>query len=413
MVSQSQSSSSPRVLRWRSQCHAVRSEAGAAMRPTRLPRTAARCAPDRPSCSSRDGGRSCRMAHRATCSTPTERGRTSSRESTSTRGRAADGSSAPSAGAAGPTGGDAGLHQLGGAALGLVLDRGAAGPELGGALGARMRSTRAHSAGPSPRGRATWRPRLRRVRWLACGRALVARESVRKAAERCGVAPSTAFRWRHRCVAQAGEPGVPLAGLVEADETCFRHSRKGERNLNRKPRRRGGPARRRGLSREPVPVRVATARGGGTAGAVLETASQANLQAALEPLLASDAVLVTDDGTGPPGCARSLGGLHEAVNRAAGQRVRGSHPIQTVNQRHRQLQQFLLPFHGVADEVPRQLPALASGDRSGQPALPAGLPARLLGTPMHTFRELSQNQRLAAQNTPNSARIAPRLANLG
>ncbi len=27
---------------------------------------------------------------------------------------------------------------------------------------------------------------------------------------------------------------------------------------------------------------------------------------------------------------------------------RGSHPIQTVNQRHRQLKQFLLPFHGVA-----------------------------------------------------------------
>ncbi len=32
-------------------------------------------------------------------------------------------------------GGDAGLHQLGGAALGLVLDRGAAGPELEGPLG--------------------------------------------------------------------------------------------------------------------------------------------------------------------------------------------------------------------------------------------------------------------------------------
>ncbi len=81
---------------------------------------------------------------------------------------------------------------------------------------------------------------------------------------------------------------------------------------------------------------------------MLETASQANLQAVRKPLLASDAVLVTDGGTGRPGCARSLGVQHEAVNRAAGQRLRGSHPIQTVNQRHRQLQQFLLPFHGVA-----------------------------------------------------------------
>ena len=118
-----------------------------------------------------------------------------------------------------------------------------------------------------------------RERWLA-------RESVRKAAERCGVAPSTAFRWRHRCVAQAGEPGGPLAGLVEADEKCFRHSRKGERNRNRPPRRRGGPARRRGLSLEPVPVRGATARGGGTAGAVLETASQPSPRACLLASLA-------------------------------------------------------------------------------------------------------------------------------
>ena len=49
-----------------------------------------------------------------------------------------------------------------------------------------------------------------------------------------------------------------------------------------------------------------------------------------------------------PGCTYSPGVQHEAVNRAAGQRLRGSHPIQTVNQRHWQLQQFLLPFHGVA-----------------------------------------------------------------
>ncbi len=66
-------------------------------------------------------------------------------------------------------------------------------------------------------------------------------------------------------------------------------------------------ARRRGLSREQVPVRVATARGGETAGAVLETAGQANLQAARKPLWAPDAVLVTDGGTGCPGCARSPG----------------------------------------------------------------------------------------------------------
>ncbi len=98
IVSKSQPSGSPKALRWRSQCHAARAEAGAAMRPTRLPRTAARCGPDRPSGSSRGGRRSCRMVHTATCSTLTERGRTRFRQPMS----------APSAGAAGSTGGGGG-----------------------------------------------------------------------------------------------------------------------------------------------------------------------------------------------------------------------------------------------------------------------------------------------------------------
>ncbi len=35
-------------------------------------------------------------------------------------------------------------------------------------------------------------------RWLALGRSLVGREAVRRSAQRCGVAVTTAFRWRHR-----------------------------------------------------------------------------------------------------------------------------------------------------------------------------------------------------------------------
>lgn len=45
-----------------------------------------------------------------------------------------------------------------------------------------------------------------------------------------------------------------------------------------------------------------------------ETVSQASLQAALAPVLASDAVLLSDGGRAYPGCARRLGVQHEAVN---------------------------------------------------------------------------------------------------
>ena len=56
-------------------------------------------------------------------------------------------------------------------------------------------------------------------RWLALRRSLVERESVRESARRCGVAVTTAFRWRHRFMAQAGQLQGRLEGLVEADET--------------------------------------------------------------------------------------------------------------------------------------------------------------------------------------------------
>ena len=93
---------------------------------------------------------------------------------------------------------------------------------------------------------------------------------------------------------------------------------------------------------------LATARGGATVGQALQTVSQASLQAALAPVLASDAVLVSDGGRAYPGCARRLGVQHEAVNMSAGQRVRGSYHIQTVNNRHQQWKAFLGPFRGVA-----------------------------------------------------------------
>ena len=93
---------------------------------------------------------------------------------------------------------------------------------------------------------------------------------------------------------------------------------------------------------------LATARGGAPAGQVLETVSQASLQAALASLLASDAVLLSDGGRAYPGCAGRLGVQHEAVTVSAGRRVRGSYHIQTVNNRHQQWKAFLGPFRGVA-----------------------------------------------------------------
>lgn len=78
--------------------------------------------------------------------------------------------------------------------------------------------------------------------WAAFAAGLSDGDTVKGAAERCGVAGTTSFRWRHRFLAAVKGGAVKLKGIVEADETYVLTSRKGARKLDRKPRKRGGVA---------------------------------------------------------------------------------------------------------------------------------------------------------------------------
>jgi transposase-like protein len=203
--------------------------------------------------------------------------------------------------------------------------------------------------------------RLRKKeRWLDFGRSLSAGETVAAAAERCGVAVSTAFRWRHRFLtSKAADP--TLTGIVEADETfvllSFKGSRAWERAEKGQPaadlpdrqaRKRGGKATKPGLSHEQVPILVAADRSGTIASAVLPCVCADAIKTVLEPVLGKDALLVTDGCTSYPPCAAALGVSHEALNLAAGERVRGDLHIQTVNSLHERIKTFLRRRRGVA-----------------------------------------------------------------
>lgn len=191
--------------------------------------------------------------------------------------------------------------------------------------------------------------RLRlKERWLDFGQSLSEGETVTASAERCGVAVSTAFRWRHRFLRSAKNAVQTLRGIVEADETYVLSSRKGERHLDRKARKRGGKASKRGLSDEQVPVLVAADRSGATISAVLPAVTAAAVGLVLGPVIDKDAMLVTDGNNVYPPCARALGLSHEALNLSAGVRVRGELHIQTVNSRHEALKTFLRPHRGIA-----------------------------------------------------------------
>ena len=189
--------------------------------------------------------------------------------------------------------------------------------------------------------------------------------SVPKAAKRLGVSPRTAFRWRHRFLRLA-QPvmATDLVGVVEADETFFLHSCKGQALEGRKPRKRGGKGSRRGATDGWVPVLVARDRSGATADFVLSAASKANLVAAMAPILHKDAVLCSDSSLAMTTAAKQLGVLHEPINLAEGVRTRGPWHIQNVNNYHSRLKGWMDRFMGVAtDYLPSYLAWFRALDR--------------------------------------------------
>lgn len=105
----------------------------------------------------------------------------------------------------------------------------------------------------------------KREKLAAYGQAMADGLSLRKAAKRVGIDLTTSFDWRHRLLKlPAKDKPKKLDGVVEADETYFLESQKGKRKLQRKARKRGGKASKRGLSAEQIPVMVTRDRSGAT-----------------------------------------------------------------------------------------------------------------------------------------------------
>jgi transposase-like protein len=192
--------------------------------------------------------------------------------------------------------------------------------------------------------------RLRqRHKWLAQARVLDEGLIVRQAAERLQVAPSTAFRWRHRFLSLAQQAkSALLSGIAEADETFILRSAKGQQVCGRAPRRRGGHASTRGTSDDHVPVLVARDRSGGCTDFILWRCSKREILASLTPVLATDAVLCTDGSSAMAMAASAMGIEHHALNMSTGPRVKGAWHIQNVNAYHSRLKGWLRRFRGVA-----------------------------------------------------------------
>ena len=154
--------------------------------------------------------------------------------------------------------------------------------------------------------------------------------TVAAAAERCGVHPTTSFRWRHRFLRAETADRERLSGIVEADETFFRLSFKGSRRWRgdtappgRGAKSRGAKAALPGSSIEQVPFVVARGRAGATRAVVLPDRSADALDAAIGATLPVDGVLCSD---AEPAMANVVAGTAFATSRSTSRRASGSYP---------------------------------------------------------------------------------------
>lgn len=190
----------------------------------------------------------------------------------------------------------------------------------------------------------------KRDQWERYAQALIDGVSVREAARRCGVDKNTAFLWRHRFLRDAaGHRAAHETGIVEADETFFLESFKGQRCLPRKARHRGGVAGKRGINAEQIPVLVVRDRSGQTADFQLTKLDATHVTAKLRPLVDRDAILCTDSAGVYAAFARTTGIAHRQINIRQGVRIlEGVFHTQNVNAYDSRLKGWMRRFHGVA-----------------------------------------------------------------
>lgn len=188
-------------------------------------------------------------------------------------------------------------------------------------------------------------------KWAEQTQAMIDGVSTAKAAERCGVHYTTAFRWRHRFLTSlAGDKPRTMTGVVEGDETFILESFKGRRSdMPRKPRKRGGKSVKRGLSAEQIPVIVARDREGSTTDAVLPRLNRVSIAAALGGLVTPANQFCCDGGNAIVAFARKAG-IPTHILPAPGKpnpQAPDFH-INNVNAYHGRLKEWLRRFHGVA-----------------------------------------------------------------
>ena len=180
--------------------------------------------------------------------------------------------------------------------------------------------------------------------------------SVRKSAQICEINKDTAFIWRHKILdaLQNMASDVKLVGIVEADETFFAISFKGDHKksatftMPRKAHKRGKQTHLRGLSHEKVCVPCAVNRNRLSIAKItnLGRVGAKDIHHAFDNRIEPNSILCTD----AIACYNDLARTEklELIQLKTGKSKLGIYHIQHINSYHSMLKNFMIRFHGVA-----------------------------------------------------------------
>ena len=202
--------------------------------------------------------------------------------------------------------------------------------------------------------------RKRLTVWYGYLRCMLDGKTLRETAEECSISVTTAFSWRHKILDGLREltEKVYLDGIVEADETFFNVSYKGNhRNsrrfaMPRRPHKRGSDIHTKGLSSEKVcvPCMINDAGVSYARPAKLGKVSSACIRDTFEGLVSPEAILCTDRERAYIAFARHNGNrlIRTGTDRRTTSEQGKSYGIQRINAYHRKLKEFIRSFHGVS-----------------------------------------------------------------
>ena len=201
-------------------------------------------------------------------------------------------------------------------------------------------------------------------KWIVYIKCMIAGYSIRKCAEIVDITVPTSFQWRHKVLdAIRAYIGVgSVSGVVEADETFFRlsykgnHSKDGNFKMPRKPYKRGPNSkpskneekRKRGISREKVSVMCVMDRSGNIITELLCNGRlrYKDIERLLKDRIEDNSILCVDS-------HKSFNKLKDNFNIdlqqiKKGEYKSGIYHIQHINSYHRRLKEWMDGFHGVA-----------------------------------------------------------------